>query len=327
MFKIRVIAVVLIACAVVSAQDYKAEFEEIKEATKLKLRFQESESFVWVSGLGSAQLKPCVKAAEKAFSIWKDITGTATWSEMWGRKKCLVLVGKNKGQYRKMLRWYARKHDPYPGFLQAATPNNYFPNQNKRVAFFMHAMPLDVKTLPYVAAHEVGHLCVWRFRWNQYFVPPWLEEGMGLYLEARTFNRTRCYCFGGTYGDASGSAEKLFDIEWRKWKETVKRMVRKRSDKEMKSILRLRHNQIGAAEAGKSWSVIDFMIKKDKRAFTRFMRQLKYHWPQTGGPRPEYTPEKQKAQERALKDGFDWTFDELDKEWRDWAKKGMKKIK
>ncbi|MAB90556.1 MAG: hypothetical protein CMJ90_14020 [Planctomycetes bacterium] len=326
MLKIRLLTIVMLALVRVSAQDYKAEYEEIKAATKIRLWFHESDNFVWASGLNAAQTRPCVRAAEKAFSIWKEVSGTATWREMWGRTKCLVLVGKNKSQYRKLLRWYEKKHDPYPGFIQAATPNNYFPNQNKRVAFFMHARPLDIKTLPYVAAHEVGHLCVWRFRWNQYFVPPWLEEGMGLYLEARTFNRTRCYCFGGSYGDASGSSEKLFDIAWSKWKETVRQMVRKRSDKQMKTILRLRHNQIGGPEAGKSWSVIDFMIKKDKKAFTRFMRQLKSYWPQKGGPSPAFTPEKQKAQERALKDGFDWTFDQLDAEWRAWAKKGMKKI-
>ena len=326
MLKIRVIAIVALTLVVTPAQDYKAEFEEIRASTKLRLWFHESENFVWASGLNAAQTRPCVRAAEKAFSIWKDITGTESWREMWGRKKCLVLVGKNKGEYRKLIRWYGRKHDPYPGFQQAAIPNNYFPNQNKRVAFFMHSRPLDVKTLPYVAAHEVGHLCVWRFSWNQYFVPPWLEEGMGLYLEAKTFNRTRCFCFGGAYGDASGSAEKLFDIAWGKWKETVRKMVRKRSDKQMKTILRLRHNQIGAAEAGKSWSVIDFMVQRDKKKFTRFMRQMKAYWPQKGAPRPDFRPEKQKAQERALKDGFDWTFDELDTEWRAWAKKGMKKI-
>ena len=92
----------------------------------------------------------------------------------------------------------------------------------------------------------------------------------------------------------------------------------------MKSIIRLRHSQLGAAEIGKCWSVIDFLVQKDKKAFTKFIWGVKQYWPKPGQPKPEYTKLKGAAQEKALKAAFGWTFDELDTEWRAWAKGGMK---
>lgn len=308
------------------AQDYQAEVDEIAKATKQKLTMIESDNFVFVTGLNKTQTKPIVKAAEKAFDIWKDISGT-TWRDMWGRKKAYMFVAKNKPQYRKLLKWYEKKYAPYPGFAQGAGPHNYFPISLPRPSAFMHAKPLSVKRLPMVAAHEVGHLVVWRYKWTGYFVPPWLEECMGIYLEARTFKRTQCYCFGGSYGDSSGSKEELTDIEWKKWKSQIQKLVRKRSDKDMKAILRLRHSQLGASEVGKGWSVIDFLVQKDKAAFAKFMRGVKSYWPKTVQPKPEYSKLKGEAQDKAMKAAFGWSMEEMDKEWRAWAKKGMKKPK
>ena len=39
---------------------------------------------------------------------------------------------------------------------------------------------------------------------------------------------------------------------------------------------------------------------------------------------PAYKAEHLRAQERGLKDSFDWDVETLDREWRAWAKKGMK---
>ena len=80
--------------SVASAQDYTAEFEDVKSATKLKLFFHESPNFVWVSGLNITQLGPTIKAAESAYTRFKDIADLGSWKDLWGRKKCLVVVGK-----------------------------------------------------------------------------------------------------------------------------------------------------------------------------------------------------------------------------------------
>ena len=124
------LGVCLSLCSISSAQDYAAEFEDAKTATKLKLYFHESPNFVWISGLNVTQLRPSIKAAESAYVRFKDIADLGSWKDLWGRRKCLVVVGKNKGQYRKLVRWFAKKYEPFPEFVDNALPYSYISNHN-----------------------------------------------------------------------------------------------------------------------------------------------------------------------------------------------------
>ncbi|MAG55537.1 MAG: hypothetical protein CMJ83_04525 [Planctomycetes bacterium] len=322
MSRIALIAMIASLNAVAPAQDYETEVAELARASRLRVKPLESDAFIFASTLSVSLTRPIAKAADDAFKQWQKISGVESWKDMWGRKKCLVIVCNNKIQHRRAIAWYDKKYTTYGGFGSYAPKQSYWPQPSPRVTIFMHARPISVKHLRNVAAHVVGHMCVIRYGYNNRPSPPWLEEGFGCYLEARVMRRTNCYCFGGGYGDQAGNMEKLADIEWKKWKETVRKMVRKKSDKPLKAILPLRMNQIAAPEMGKSWSIIDYLITQDRKKFCLFLRKLKTYWPKTYDP--AFTPAMEKAQERALRDSFDLTLTELDEAWRKWAKGGMK---
>lgn len=310
------------------AQDYKEEVDAIKEATKLPLRMEETANFVWVYTIGTANLKKAAEAGERAFKVWQEISGATSWEQMWapsreGTRKCLVFVMKNKLDYRRIINWYDDKYAPYQGFKDVATPQSYITTPSPRVAIFSHALPVSEPDLTHVIAHEVGHICIQRFAYHNNHLPPWLEEGFALWMEARVMQKTNCYCFSGGYGDSAAGVKDMGFMEWKKWRELNSRLAGRGADKNMKELLRLRLNEMSTLDAGKAASVVDFMIATDPKKFSHFLQRMKAAWPQ-GDYDPAFKQTHLAAQERGLKESYDWSLEQLDAEWRTWAKRGMK---
>jgi len=191
-----------------------------------------------------------------------------------------------------------------------------------RVMACMHLKPLDIKGLTYMAAHQVGHLCMQRFEYHNRPCPPWLEEGLATYLEARALKKTNTYCFSGGYGDTAASTDKLTNLSWAKWKQMIAVRAKGKSDKHIKSILPMRLNELSVAEIGKAWSIIDFMVQTNSKGFMKFMSTIKKKWPRSFDG--EFSPEKEKAQATALKTSFNLTWQELDDQWRQYVRKSYR---
>ncbi|HMS17946.1 MAG TPA: hypothetical protein PKA37_13975 [Planctomycetota bacterium] len=312
----------------IAAQEYAKEVEEIRTATKLTLNMEETENFLWVYTVATPTLKKVSNTGEAAFKVFKEVSGITSFEEIWGpsregNRKCIAFVLKNKLDYRKILAWYEEKYDPYKGFKDVAGGASYITQPAPRVAIFIHALPVAEADLTYVIAHEVGHLCIQRYAYHNNHLPPWLEEGFALWMEARVMKGTNCYCFSGGYGDSAGGIKDMSKFEWTKWRELNTRLVGRSADKNLKDLLRLRLNELSSLDAAKAASIVDFLVAKDSKKFVLFLRKMKGAWPQ-GDYDPAYKAEHLKAQERGLKDSFDWDVDTLDREWRAWAKKGMK---
>lgn len=305
---------------------YRQEVQEVAKGTRAKLRFFESPNMIWALACSEAEARPIIAGVEKGFDIWKEISGVERWEQMWGPKKALFVVLKNRLQYRNFLKYYAKRYADSPylqwPFAETAGRVAYWPQPMPRPFAAMHLKPATIKNLTNTAVHVLGHLCMMRYKFNNYPIPPWLEEGFGCYLEARVLKRNNCYCFSGGYGDQAGRLDKLTDIEWKKWKQVVAGMVSSRSDKVMEQILPMRMNDLSAAEMGKAWSVIDFLVQKDNKKFVEWIAAWKRYWPRTYDL--AYSPAKGEAQEKALKEVYGMSFADLDTQWRQWVSGGMR---
>jgi hypothetical protein len=307
------------------SQDYAEEVKELGQSTALRFAFHESTNFVWASSVPATHTTPAIKAGEEAFAYWNKLTGLDSRRDTMGDRKVLVIITRNGMEYKKVLEWYERTHKPFTtDFAKANAVGDFMIYPNRRPTIFVHAVPLLARQLPNAAAHLIAHMCLHRYKFNQKQIPPWLDEGFACYVEAQVMGHNNIFCFHSVYERASNPDPKatLFDIKFPKWKTLVRDMVKKREDRALRAILPLRLNGLTGEDVGKAWSLVEFLLKKDEKAFLPFLRTIKQHWPDTFDF--PFTPGEQAAQERSLKEIYSTTLDELDDAWRKWVSGGMK---
>lgn len=313
----------VLATPALAQSSYQEEFDAIARGVRTKFHFEESNNFVWALEMGAGPAKKVIQTGEKAMSIWFEISGTDSWRRVFGDKKCLIVVTKNRSNYRRFAKWYEKTYPMgWTGFVDVATSGEFFPNPHPRVMIMHHMRPRPIEEVPGVVAHEIGRILMMRHEFHRNFIPPWLEEGFGLYLEARATGRNVCFTFGEAYGSAAATKDKLTGITWSKWKAQIRGDARKRRDTPLKAMLPKRLSSLGADDAGKAWSVIHYLVTKDKKAFPKFIKLMKRYWPKDR--KPEWDEKKRTAQARALEEAYGLTIDQLDDAWRKFAGKGHK---
>lgn len=297
-------------------KDAAEEVAEIAKGVSSKLVPYESEHFIWALCMAPARARPMIAGAEKAYDEVARVFGVEEMGELWGRRKALMVACKNKVQYRRLVEFYAEKYaGPYlwEGFGRYVARRPYWPQPVPRVTGMMHLKPADMKDLQQTAVHLVGHLGIMRYKFHNNHIPPWLEEGFACWLEAKIMGNNNRFCFTGGYGDVAKEIDKFTNIKWLAWKKRVKLRSMRGLDKTMENLIPLRLNQLTADDIGKAWSVVDFMISRENGRFARFVELMKAGWPKTY--EAEYLPSKGEAQERALKNVLDMTWEDLDREW------------
>ena len=316
------LTILLLSCLAASplgAQETaQAEIDAINKESGLDLTADETDNFIWALGIPAGKARPIQQAAERAFAVWKEISGIQDYEPMWGRRKALMAVLRDRTEYRKFVGWFGKRYKPYDGFENTAGNVSYWPQPVPRVTGMIHLKPLSYQNLENAAAHVVGHLVAMRQDYNNNFLPPWFEEGMGSYLEVRATRRGNCYCFTGGYANRAKQMEKLTNISWPDWKGLVANMVRGREDKAMRLIIPMALDELSAEEMGKAWSVIDYMVTENPGKFIKFIGEMKSRWPSAivfGN-----TEGKEKAQAEALQHIWGLTWDELDAKWRDYVR-------
>ncbi len=301
------------------AKELEEEVASIAAATGARLSASEHPVFDCASSLSRDETLIVVDGAEKAFAVFKEISGVSGPAEMFGIKKPLLVILPGAESYKKLGYWY-EKAKGRPGMGDAVANSTYFPFDSPRCLIGMHLKPSDAVGLAHVAAHETGHLCVQRYKFNSNYSPPWLCEGMGAYLEARVFGITNCYCFspGGAqrYGaaDAGAVLEKLSDLQFAKWKTAVKAAAKSRQLKTFANFIPLQLSELGAGEVGKAWSMIDYMASLGPGKVGAFIGAVKRLWP--AAVVYEHTPAKTAAQEKAILEVFGVEVAGFEEQWR-----------
>lgn len=314
--------------------ELQKELDAIGADLSVRLNVLPGKTFDLVGTINPAQLQLLMEVADRAFKIFEDMAagagGVASESAtggakpapgetpaitMFGGRKCMIMILNNTQQYNAFGQWY-EKHYKWDGTAAAMKPVNYFPLAWPRCAIVSHLRPLDMNMMRNVVAHEIGHMCAYRYAYNNAESPIWFVEGLATCIEGKTTGTTSCYCFSGGYGDATAQNKNLVNREWSKWKAQVKALVKAKQDKAIEHILPMRLNELGMNETGKAMSIVDMWMQEPAKMI-QWLRLTKKYWPpqRQGG----WEPGQGTAQKRALKEVFNQEWPELDEAWRKFA--------
>ena len=311
--------------------ELQKEIDAINTAMSVKLNCVAGKNFDLVGTINPTQLQLLMEVADRTFKIFEEVTagsggvagasatgngsasgapaGKTPAEALFGGRKCLVAVFNNGTQYQAFGKWYDEYYKfPY-NFADMKT-RTYFPYAWPRSCIATHLKPHDMNMLRNVIAHEIGHVCGYRFAYNNADSPIWFVEGLATCLEGRATGTTNCYCFSGGYGDANASAKTLVNREWAKWKAQVKTQVKAKQEKTTEALLRMKLNEMTMNDVGKAMAVVDYWMKNEPAKLTQWIAATKKHWPQPF--QADWSPAKGEAQKRALKEVFGMEWPELD---------------
>jgi|GEM_PF-4422172 hypothetical protein len=305
--------------------DAAAEVQRIGDGMGEKLEALESDHFLFALGIPRTQAQPSVQAAEGAWKEFETFSGVQDAGELFGSKKPLVGLFAAKTGYDKFAEWYGATYKPWPGFVDNVKRAVFWPQPHPRIATFTHLKPNTPESVRNVIAHEVGHLLIMRWKYHNNFLPAWLEEGFACWIEAKSLGRSNCFCFAGGYGDRATRLDKINDIEWPRWKSAVALQVKGKHDKALKSLIPMTLSDLSAAEMGKAWSLVDWMVAQADGKFLKFVERMKANWPKDIVF--EHSEAKGLAQEKALQEVFGLDAEGVDDAWRKWVSANYKILK
>lgn len=177
----------------------------------------------------------------------------------------------------------------------------------KRVAgFYIYVPPRSVGcyenanqslvALQHSAVHQVGHFCLYYFR-TPTEVPLWLNEGFASFVESSVMGVVASRCIGG--GTGGHDPHKWEDSN--NWETLLKELIAKKKDTPISTLITRREfSSMTIPDRAKSWSLVKYMVKRDKEKFVKFIRALK----------------DGSKQEDALKESYGLTFKELEDKWK-----------
>ncbi len=303
------------AAATSQPQDAKAK-DEVKTMSKKigkKLRFVETKNFTWASSMSTGKTKLVSSGAEKAYKIFTDHAGVDDWMKMWGGQKCMGVLVPTKRDYKRFNKWFAEN---YKVWSKKQWPINkdladYYCESGSRRLMTTYVKPNSDAHVRAIITHLTGHMMVLRYNFHNNFVPPWLEEGMAIYMEAQVNKRHACKCFNDPYGSvAVNPNDPVAGYPTAKWKVAIKKASKKGKLKSVKALMRVRLSELELADAQKAYATVSWMMSQDKKC-AEFIAAMKRAWPRKIAM--EYEMGHGEAQAKAFKEVFSMTLVEVDK--------------
>ncbi|HYC77968.1 MAG TPA: hypothetical protein VEI02_10105 [Planctomycetota bacterium] len=168
---------------------------------------------------------------------------------------------------------------------------------------------LDENGVRASVVHNSSHMLVqWFVRNAGGVCPVWLFEGWAHYAEHERVGIGQQTCVTkANYGAGGGISDKKFTTK--DAKDRCKTMIRDGDDEVFESISKKGLNSLNGDDLAKGYSIIDWLMKERKADFINFLESI------------EAADDEKVQQANALKKAFNWSFADVDAEWRKMAKK------
>ncbi len=321
--KVRVDSPSTVPMAVLETARDKKEAEEIAAMLGKRMKFFETENFTWCTSLPKGKMTKIMNEAERCYKIFAQEAGYSSWKKFWaGGRKCMGVIVPNKRDYRKYIKWYAKKYPVYSKeqFVKNHVRGNWFSEPATRNVMVTHLKPNDEIFVGAIMCHLMGHQCIDRHRFNNNFTPGWLRESMGLYFQGKVHGRMQCGSFDDPYGLGEEDEARQKGLKNLEFKSRVKKSIGKHRLKNTKNIFQLATlKELTFLDTQKGHLIVSWMLKK-RGNLAKFIAATKSAWP--GDIVMENTKGKVKAQTKALKSVFGVTPEDADKALRAFAKSG-----
>ncbi|MBI2924068.1 MAG: hypothetical protein HYY18_23670 [Planctomycetes bacterium] len=118
--------------------------------------------------------------------------------------------------------------------------------------------------------HETIHLMFWQWAGLKE-IPAWIFEGLAYWFTDRLLKTALAFCIAMETSAGGGRAfENVLD-----WKNMVKVSIKDGSDPDIRETMEGRLNTLSIKKAIKAWSLVDFMLTKNKAKFFSFIADLR----------------------------------------------------
>ncbi len=309
---------------VVQENKDREEANEISKAIGGKaVTFHETENFVWVASMPLGKLTKITAEAEACYKLFADQAGIKDWKELWaGDRKCMGVILGNKADYKRYVRWYAEKYPVWnkQQFQNEHSSSMWFQVPVPRNVMVTHLKPNDEDTVAAVMCHLMGHLVVDRYKFNNNFTPGWLRESMGVYFQGEVHGKMLCGNYQDPYGLGSGDQNRQKGLKKSDYRSRAKKEMAGGRLRNLKTFFSLQvENELEFEDTLKGHILLSWMLK-EKGKLPEFIAEMKKRWP--GDINSSFSPDKEKAQNEALKAVYDIEPEKLDRELTKFASRG-----
>lgn len=135
---------------------------------------------------------------------------------------------------------------------------------------------------------------------------PWLHEAIAYYFTTEMLDSIKTYCIEWKGTAVGGDPKKAFD-DPKNWPSIIRGWMKDAKDPSIHAVFKCILNDLDPPRLVKAWSLVDFFVKEHRAKFNEFCAKLKGDFGDNG--------------EKALKELFGWTLEDLDEQWRTWAKR------
>ncbi|MHC4472695.1 MAG: tetratricopeptide repeat protein [Planctomycetota bacterium] len=269
-----------------------------EDALKIKLRKIESGHFRIESVVEPDRMKDFIKKVETCYQYFVRDVGEPENKEVWGRKATLLVLGTQQqwNNFVDMFGGPSRRQKEFTKKLRGhMNSGSIFGAQHEGAENSTHESTVDG------LVHKTGHFLAFHY-WN--INRAWLLEGFAYYYTVKVLNSTSTHCVAlGTYSNPGGGEKKWGESA--NWKELIKKEVLDNNDPDIRVFHKSRTADLQYSATVKAWSLISWLFDKHREKFMEWLSSVG-----RGG----------KGQEQAFQDIFGWTFEEVDREWRQYVR-------
>lgn len=201
-------------------------------------------------------------------------------------------------------------------------PKGWAEFTKRRTSFYTILPPMSVQHLGgrrqgdmvFCAAHHAGHIALNGMFPGYTYLPVWLDEGMGAWMEVEVMGDSLTACATTGYGVGAVRKDKWSTSST--WKANLKQAIADGSVTPVSRLLVKPLNKLGWKDIAKAWSVIDWWITTDPDKFRAFVRAVRKRYPRWDKHAECAPSDLARFQNEALQEVFGLDADGVEREWR-----------
>ncbi len=300
----------------------KVGFKEGKELagkaareSRVNLKYEWSAHFDAMSEVSPELTKRILTAAEKAYGVMRKALQPQgdDYPENIEERIKLCIFTKVPG-YARFAKWFDKTYkvdELVPGWARAIQrQHSWWWVQDLR-ATGCYQFPNTNKTFVSNVLHNVGLIMITRYKANYTEPSVWLREGFSYYVELQALGYSQSFTLGrggGTGAGAAGTKGAVW-MDSGKWRGELKKLVAAGQDPPLRRIARMSMDQFRYVELVKAWSVVEFLIRWDRKKFKQFV---------------DISKDRSKKEEEGLRTAYKGGYRDIDKKWRAYVSNGFK---
>jgi hypothetical protein len=295
----------------VGEKEAKAWRDELT-ASRVRTEFEWTPNLDVYYDVKAEHAKRVIKGAEDAFGVFfKTMQPDADDFASGVKGRVRMHLFNKLPAYARFAAFFDKKEkcsDLIKGWLPAVRRQHSFWWVDPIGVVGVYKFPNTPRTFISNAVHNLGLILITRYGFNYRFPRQWLLEGFAYYLEmeALGYSDTFSLSRGGTAASAAGRPA-WADSD--KWREALRALVAQGGDPPMKRLARMSSDQMHYIELVKSWSVVECLIRKDRKQFVQFVDADK---------------DRANTMEDALRKVYGWGWRDLDRVWRRYVTNGFR---